>query len=392
MEQPVPINHQNDNYQNDEIDLVELFKGLWQERVTIVICTIVIGLIAGLYAFTAKPVYTASVELLLPNESALNSIKPITPKAQTDAFLYSPDAPLRQQQELINLVQRGNNNTTTEYRSFSSEYVFSLFLTTLESTNHIKQLIDDQSSLLTTELQLDFISDDLISNIRKIRTIEYPNTQKKNNALQPNMYALTYEGIDREALRTFIISDIKIAADTTNHLINTYYMEQLKQVSASNEKQKRIELASLDERIAARQWFLQATHKSNIAQLQEELSIAQATENNDAIIELTARLQTLQQRNNDLFYDEDLLSMQAQKRIINSDVFSNQINSEIIRIDNTPLTLNFFSDVVVSPTNPIKPKKRFILVIGLFLGGILGFMIALGRYVYKTYQVKNNEQ
>jgi len=50
-------------YQNDEIDLFELFESLWKEKVLIVAITLVITLFGGGYAFLAKPTYEVSVKL-----------------------------------------------------------------------------------------------------------------------------------------------------------------------------------------------------------------------------------------------------------------------------------------------------------------------------------------
>ena len=49
---------QND-YQEDEIDLRELFKVIWLRKKFIIIITLIITLAAGVYAFNKTPVYTA---------------------------------------------------------------------------------------------------------------------------------------------------------------------------------------------------------------------------------------------------------------------------------------------------------------------------------------------
>lgn len=48
---------------DDEIDLFELFQTLWEEKVLIVLITLVCTIAAALYAFTAQPQYSVSMTL-----------------------------------------------------------------------------------------------------------------------------------------------------------------------------------------------------------------------------------------------------------------------------------------------------------------------------------------
>jgi len=50
-------------YQNDEIDLFELFESLWKEKVLIVASTVLITLGGGIYAFSLKPTYEATIAI-----------------------------------------------------------------------------------------------------------------------------------------------------------------------------------------------------------------------------------------------------------------------------------------------------------------------------------------
>jgi len=63
------------HYADDEIDLFELFKSLWKEKVLIVGTTFVITLLRGGYAFLAKPTYEVSVKLN-PQASEAAQIQP----------------------------------------------------------------------------------------------------------------------------------------------------------------------------------------------------------------------------------------------------------------------------------------------------------------------------
>ena len=58
---------------NDEIDLIELLKTLWDKKIWILISTFIFTVIAGVYAFTAKEQWTSTAEVIEPKVSDLGS-------------------------------------------------------------------------------------------------------------------------------------------------------------------------------------------------------------------------------------------------------------------------------------------------------------------------------
>ena len=55
MPYPYPVAYQD----NDEIDLIELFRTLWKQKAKIALITAATTLAAGIYAFTAEEVWTS---------------------------------------------------------------------------------------------------------------------------------------------------------------------------------------------------------------------------------------------------------------------------------------------------------------------------------------------
>jgi chain length determinant protein (polysaccharide antigen chain regulator) len=374
---------------DDEIDLIELCKNLWAERITILVCTMIAVIAAVSYLFLVKPVYTASMELTLPSSDALRAIKPILPNTQENLFLYRPDAPLRQQQELLSLLQEAENNNNLEINdTFSPGSAFSLFLNQLESPSQINKLINKHPELLTEALTIDITTDNSINTIRQVRTVEYPSTQKKNNSLKPDPYTFTYKGRHINTLKTLIIHDVNIATASTNQLIKMSYLEQLEQLYQEAEKKQLAKTVSLGSRIDTRKWYLQRIHAVKIAQLKEDLIVAKATEDETAAAGLMATLQNLKQRDKNTFYDEELLAMQAQQRITTNNSLLKKMNVEAERIKNEPFDISYSSDIVITLTVPIKPRIMQILAIGIILGGMLGLLIAIGRIMVRKAAIR----
>ena len=61
------------NSVNDEIDLIELLKTLWDKKIWILISTFVFTVIAGVYAFTAKEQWTSKAEVIAPKVTDLGT-------------------------------------------------------------------------------------------------------------------------------------------------------------------------------------------------------------------------------------------------------------------------------------------------------------------------------
>ena len=69
MPYPYPVAYQD----NDEIDLIELFRTLWKQKAKIALVTAVTTLAAGIYAFTAEEVWTSKAVLDTPKLEEIGS-------------------------------------------------------------------------------------------------------------------------------------------------------------------------------------------------------------------------------------------------------------------------------------------------------------------------------
>ena len=61
-------------YQEDEIDLKELFKILWAKKILIISITFIITLLAGIYAFNKTPIYEATAIVEIGNYKNNNNV------------------------------------------------------------------------------------------------------------------------------------------------------------------------------------------------------------------------------------------------------------------------------------------------------------------------------
>ena len=74
MPYPYPMPYQD----NDEIDLVELFRALWKQKAKIALITAATTLAAGIYAFTAEEVWTSKAVFSAPKLEEINEYYTVT--------------------------------------------------------------------------------------------------------------------------------------------------------------------------------------------------------------------------------------------------------------------------------------------------------------------------
>ena len=81
MPYPYPMPYQD----NDEIDLVELFRILWKQKAKIALITVVTTLAAGIYAFTAEEVWTSKAVITAPKASDMGEFYQLAQNLERNA-------------------------------------------------------------------------------------------------------------------------------------------------------------------------------------------------------------------------------------------------------------------------------------------------------------------
>jgi LPS O-antigen subunit length determinant protein (WzzB/FepE family) len=270
---------------DDEIDLIELCKNLWAERITIVVCMIIVTAAAVAYLLLAKPSYEVSMQLTPPSPAILEVFKPnmVKPTQQ------STDPQMEAQLEILKLILATVDKTT----SLGAGDEFTLFLDTLHSDTHPRDLHTIGSETETNSNQ------QVYNNKRKI-------TSSAGRGEVTKDYRISVKGYDRQILTNILKKDIANATQTTNQILTQYYIAKLEK-------------------------------------LLEQVKIS-----------------------DDLTYIA-------------------HTEKEIEKLQKGINTLSFSSGVVNAPDKPVSPNAKLVIIIGIVLGGLLGFLIAIGKIAYNNY-------
>lgn len=341
------------SYRNDEIDLVELARGLWQQKTIIIVITTLIAAVAVIYALMARPVYEAKATVLPPLLSSIEAYN-----AGKDSL--AKEAPRK---------------------PFTTEEVYGVFTRNLTSQSLRRAFFKDTYLPSLSESERDAPDDRLWSKFNNLVSIKALDKQ------QPNIVEIRVEH-----------SDPQLAADWANELVTRAAAEAKEDMQRNVMSEVNMRIRSAERRIASLRSTASQRRQDRIAVLQEALVVAKAvglvapqvtagrTSSSDELAEfvdgsltymrgakaIEAELQVLEGRVSDDPFIPELRALQEESSFLSHI----EIDPEIVAV----FTLDSAAEV---PQTPIKPKKTLIIALGVVLGGMLGAFVALVRLLVR---------
>lgn len=333
---------------DDEIDLVELAAGLWQQKFLIILVTVLVALAAAGYAYFSKPVYEAKVHLLPPSLSDIAGLTPFTVGDVYGVFI------------------RNLNAEETRRNFFRSVYLPSL-----------------------NQEQQGGSRDALYTHFNK--ALNVPAADKNH----PERFSVVSQA-----------GDPVLAADRAREYIELAGKKSLDEVMENTRREMDVKARSIQRRIDVLRASAAARRADRKSQLAEALVVAESVGLQDPpMISGAAEKDT--QLN--AFMDGALMYMRGSKALqAELEVLSKRTSDDpfIPELRNLEERLALFHEAqpdlssvavfkrdgeVEVPDTPIKPKKLMILALGIVLGGMLGVFIALVRlFVIKRPQANGS--
>jgi chain length determinant protein (polysaccharide antigen chain regulator) len=345
-EQTYPRQANND----DEIDLVELFHGLWTQKWLIVLVTLVFAVGAASYAFFSKPVYEARLA--------------VQPPSLSDIAGFS-------------LGRTGVNEGGNGLKPFSVDDVYAVFTRSLQSEKSRRQFFREVYLPSLDKTQRSGSQDGLYKEFNGTFSVKAPD---KN---QPDRYSIVVEHYNPELASTWAKQYIDQVAERS-----------LNEMLQNAERELAVQARNIEQQIKYARTSAKALRDDRTKQLQEALTVAEAIglDNppvitgrvaNDSELSafmdgslmymrgakaLRAEMQVLQARTSDDPFIPELRNLEGMYQLF-AGVSLDPSNVAVFRQD---------GDIEV-PDQPIKPKKPLIVALGVVLGGMFGVFIALIR-------------
>ena len=331
--------------QANEIDLLELIAAIWAQKLLIISVALVAALAAATYAFLSKPVYEARVYLRPPT---LNGIAD---------FNYG-------------------RTVDSELTPFTIKDVYEVFTRNLQSESLRRTFFNEVYLPSLPASERGGSQDVLYAEFLRTLTIGLPSKE------QPDRYFVIVQSED-PVRATGWVKDfaVRAGAAAENEMISNATREA--EVRARNLGQQISTLQETESRI----------RQDSITRLSEALAIAEAIGlQNPPIISGNLSAEISAGMDGQLTYMRGSKALKAEIQNLETrksdDPFIGKLRALQIK-------QSFYTDLKVSadtvsvyrqdgpieqPDRPIKPKKGLIILLGLFLGGVLGFMIALIRH------------
>ncbi|WP_339480231.1 MULTISPECIES: LPS O-antigen chain length determinant protein WzzB [unclassified Pseudomonas] len=336
----------------DEIDLVELARGLWAQKWLIVGVTLLVAIGATAYAFLSKPVYEAKLFLMPPTQNDIAELN----------------------------YGRGKS---TELGIYSINYVYDVFARNLQGESLRQKFFNEVYLPSLDEFERKGALDRLYDGFSRKLVIDGAGKGT------PNRYSITVQGVDPRRATEWAKYYVQLASEAAES-------ELTKNVSAEASVRAR----NLEQRIISLRENAQRVREDRIQQLREALKVAEAIGLKSPAINSTAAVDITVETGNKMDYQRGSKALAAEINALESrssdDAFINDLRSlqmrysfyRKLKIDPESIAVYRQDGSVEVPESPIKPRKMLILLLGAIAGGLLGVGAALVRIVIS----RNKEQ
>lgn len=331
---------------SDEIDLVELFQTLWQQKLLIVAVTVMFTAVAAGFSYLITPEYETKANVLPPKQSDIVGYS-----------LGHKEAGLSQ---------------------FTISAVYSIFKTNLLSESLRRTFFRDTYLPALASNKRSEAKDELWEEFDEILTVKAPDIKNR-----PTLYEVVVRYESPELATEWANLYIDMAAKKTDQDIRK---------DLSSEVAAKIQV--IEHQIDVLRTTAQTRREDRIVRLRDALMVSESVglDTPQVVAGKTSSDGDLAQ-----FIDSNLMYMRGAKAIRaelgvlekreNDDPFIGELRDLekqldfLKKIDVNPdgvsvFTLDGGAEV---PETPVKPKKAIILVFGVILGGILGVFGALVR-------------
>ncbi|QVL21686.1 LPS O-antigen chain length determinant protein WzzB [Pseudomonas qingdaonensis] len=404
---------------DDEIDLFAMMQSIWKQKKLIAATALVMGAIAGAYAFLATPEYEVST-LLRPaalndldalNRTEVYSLPPGKALVRVGAALDSYDTRLsyfRANPKLFDAFGRPGQSPEQVFDEFNRDSL------------KLVQPAPQKADLLSAYIGLE---------------MRYPKGVEGDEILNGFVqYAIENERKQIADDLKVIISNRLSEVDTKLNAARAAYYAAKEGKIATLLEADNLKRAQLQDELKALRVQLKVRREDRIAQLDEAISIARSlglkkpstpssmasegelgsniirTEVNNQQIPLyfmgtdalEAERKALRQRTSDDFADPRVAQIRKELLLLNTnrevEVLNQRTNEEVFLSDIAPLkaervrlssistdmrglSLVYVDRLAVEPADPVKPKKALIIALGMVVGCLLGVLMAVLRHL-----------
>lgn len=329
-----------------EIDLISLLYGLWAQKFLIVLVTLVVTLGAASYAFLSKPVYESRIALRPPAVSDIAS---------------------------FNLARGGKSGLTP----FSVGDIFAVFTRNLLAEDSRRQFFRNVYLPSLNEDQRSSSQDGLYKAFSEVLRVKAPTKS------QPG-YVVAVERLDPGQ-----------AAEWVKLFVDQVTRQSLSEILQNNHREVEVRGRQIQQEINTLKLIAKMRRNDRLIRLKEALVVAESVGlASPPVISGQIAQQLSAFMDGDLMYMRGSKALRAEIEALESRASDDPFIPALRNLEERYNLLTAFQvssenvavsrpdGAVLTPDEPIKPKKVLVLVLGVLLGGMLGLFIALLRLMF----------
>lgn len=334
---------------DDEVDLLELLRGLWHERKWVSAVALAVTACAVLYALISPAIYETKISLFAPVSSQFADLN--EQRAQVAEL-----APL-QAQDLYKVFTRSLESDELKQRFFNEVYLSASAgegLSRVEKQGLYRQMIG----------KLVILAD-------KQNSARYTVSFQDHDPEQASHYLERYIDLANELARREVVNGSQLEAQA-----------KAEDIQRSMQASKQTASASRQDRIAQLKEALKVAEAVGVVNPAPVTSQTFASDSASGTLmylrgvkALKAEIEALQGRVSDEPFIQDYRAMEEQYERIRQ-----------IHWDNDQVATFRFDGQIEPPVSPVKPRRLLILALGAALGLMLGALT--GIVVSRLRQVK----
>ena len=348
--------------ENDEIDLVELFRTLWKQKKKIALITAATTLAAGIYAFTAEEVWTSKAVIIAPKASDMGEFYQLAQNLERNAPIVTTPDGVQTKTEDAKQLQFANLQSN----------IFKEFKDTLNSLDERRKFVAGT----------DFYKEKIKGKSPQEQKIILKEITEKN---------IQYTAAD-DVKKTF--DTIALSADTSKQsqsILKQYIASMNAKVVKNNEIELALLLTKFRQDLAAEAKALESSAEDMLKLQIKNVSdaLAQAKEMN--LVETSVNLPT--EISDSTMYllgskalSAKLASLKASEPTLAKRYFDVQqqlTTLNKIKVEVVEGQAFGFIDAPDEAVTKDKPKRALIIILGIIMGVILGSIGVLVAHVIR---------
>lgn len=351
---------------NDEIDLRELFKALWDGKLIVILVTALFTASSIGFALLAQEWWSSNAKVTEAQPQNLAAYQQQVKQFQPVFNIYQEDGTVLVSEELDGLVDSG--------------LLFQRFVNAFNSTNNKRAFLDNSFEFQEFKNSIALDSSDMTTD--KVRALyaewfDRISVSKVDKKDRNSPYTISFQTTTKESsfdlLTAYIVAtELKVHQDAFNNL----------RAVVNGKRNELIQQKIILESQASNQLLVETERTKYAAQIAKSAGIERPIQTGSE-----SELFSIDLGSKGL--DAKVKALESVKNLSVIEPRLQQINAKLDMLKNLEIDRNAdfqtfrYIENVEQPITRDKPKRALIVVLGILLGGMLGVAIVLIRFAFR---------